>query len=179
MKSRYVAVNTWQDISPEKTHEFLDHGRLVHDLAELGLKTVVTNMDSFQKDGGAWTTFDNDVLTLQHGEVDSVNIEAIHSRLVTPHRYLDDGTTDVLNTNNLKKYGASKHRLYKDVLSNHQVATSLIPMTEDRFSAVAATLDLLKAEDLVLKSDSGSGSKSTRHINRKDLLVFVEALDGA
>lgn len=173
-----VAINTLRSTGPNRLAEYTDHGLFVRDLGERGLDLVMTNIDTY-KEGG-------DVIRVHASEADvqfspaTIQLDTLtsmHNRIVFPQTSPKAAHIPMLNSNVLKGFVGSKHHMYEMVsmLGGHQVQTELIRMNDDAFNDLKRVLDVFADErDITVKSDSGTGSKSTLHMTIDQLATYID-----
>ncbi len=169
-----VTIHTLRNTTQERLDLFTDDGRFADDLAVHGLDLLVSSRDTFDLGNVHRVTRDSDGVSSYTAEsVDIDTIAAMHVRLIGSVNR--SGSEDILkvNDNSLKDLAGSKYDLYEKVLSEDQVQTHFISMRPEDFEVISDTINAIATDNVVLKSNSGSGGYSTKIQNKQAAIEWV------
>ncbi len=172
-----AAINVLRSTPESVMLDKTDNGRFVRDLADRGLSAVVTNMGTFiDGDSMAFVPrFTDDGVVFEPRAINVANIKTMQNRVLSPHGRPEAAHIPKLNPDALKLYAGSKSRMYDEVLAQYQVETHLIHMDDDTLGDIETALTLFADErQITVKSDNGTGSKSTRHMDLSELASYVD-----
>lgn len=177
---KLVTIHTLPNSKPEKYEEVMDHGRFVADLEGQGLTPVITNRQSFNSgeilrprlDESGRLTFREETIALDGLR----SAAAMHNRVLSSLTAPEAALIPKLNDNAIKDYARSKYRLYEDILHDYQAPTSFLAIEQDGFTDIAAALESIETQHVVLKSDSGTGGKSMEKVERTEVASWAAHL---
>ncbi|MCL2038193.1 hypothetical protein FWG95_04320 [Candidatus Saccharibacteria bacterium] len=169
-----VSVHTSIDTTDANRHKFVDDGLFVQDIAEKGLQLVLSGKRTFTEGGLVHRPFfgRDGVLSFQEEVISPDDIQAMHVRLVPSINVDGSETIPKLNSNNVKKLAGSKYELYRRVLEGYQVPTQLIS-TDTDLATMEEMIAVVSGQDVVLKSNSGAGGKSTKIMPKEEALQWL------
>lgn len=169
-----VAIHTLRNTSPEDIAHFLDDGRLIKDLNDLGQDVVITDFDTFDNGVAQIPHLDQDgAIVLTKTSIDPKSIGAMRVRPLGPVTHPKSVDIPKLNSNSLKQFASSKIELYRQVLSDYQVPTEFLSMEKGSFDMMADIIHGVIGDEVVMKSNSGNGGFSTKILSKADALRWV------
>ena len=169
----FVSIHTLKDTPSEKLDLFTDEGRFADDLAAHGLELLISNKGTFESGRALNVTRTDEGVSAYVPSIAEGEISAMHVRLIGKVNV--SGSEDVLkvNDNSLKALAGSKYELYKQVLVGEQVETHFVSMQPNDFDVISDMIDAIATDNVVLKSNSGSGGHTTKIQTKKAAIQWV------
>lgn len=174
-KSPLVAVHTLQNTTPEKSLHFVDDGRLIQDVAELGGTLVLSTRDTFDKGEYRIPHIEKDGnVQFSAASLGTDSLSALYARPTGSINRPGSESVPKLNANELKTLAGSKIELYEKVLSSYQVETHLVGFDDPlAMASIADTVHAVATDRVILKENGGFGGYSTKVMEKNDALSWI------
>jgi glutathione synthase/RimK-type ligase-like ATP-grasp enzyme len=157
--------------------EFVDFGHFASDVAAHGLSVVISNKATFTEDGTVWTPRldkNGQIDDLVATKIDPQDIAASHVRVLPEVNVAGGENIPKLNSNEVKRLARDKYGLYKRVLSDYQVETSLLSTDLQTYDEMVEVIAGVDGTEVVLKNNTGSGGRSTKTFAKEDAAAWLD-----